>query len=395
MRIDILLGRDRSIFEDDILYLEEKMNEITSKSRFLILGGGGTIGQAVCKEIFIRNPKVLHVVDIAENNLVELVRDLRSSVGYIDGEFDTFSVPIESTEFEALIQDLGPYDYVLNLSALKHVRNEKDPYTLARMIQVNIINTLNTLELFEKIGINKYFCVSTDKAANPANLMGATKRIMEDFLQFKRWGFEVSSARFANVAFSDGSLLHGFRERLNKRQPLSAPMDTRRYFITPKEAGELCLVSCLFGNRGDILIPKLSPEKDLMRFDELAVKFLEESGLSPKLMDSEQEARDYLATNSGTKFWPCYFFKSDTTGEKSFEEFFTDNEVIDLERFSNFGVVQMKQIIHAKKLNQFKDKFDEMLQNKIFDRDAYKALISSIVPELRHIETGKFLNSRM
>ena len=181
--------------------------------------------------------------------------------------FRSFVVPIESPEFEALIQDYGPYDYVLNLSALKHVRNEKDPYTLARMIKVNVINTVNTLELFEEIGIKKYFCVSTDKAANPANLMGATKRIMEDFLQIKPWGFDVSSARFANVAFSDGSLLHGFKERLNKRQPLSAPTDTRRYFITPKEAGQLCLVSCLFGNSGDIFIPKLSPE--LMRFERL------------------------------------------------------------------------------------------------------------------------------
>jgi FlaA1/EpsC-like NDP-sugar epimerase len=263
------------------------------------------------------------------------------------------------------------------------------------MIKVNVINTLKTLELFEKIGTKKYFCVSTDKAANPANLMGATKRIMEDFLQFKPWGFDVSSARFANVAFSDGSLLHGFRERLNKRQPLSAPMDTRRYFITPKEAGELCLVSCLFGDSGDILIPKLSPEKDLMHFDELAVKFLEANGLSPKLMGSEQEARDYLNKNSGENFWPCYFFKSDTTGEKYFEEFFTDNEVVDLDRFSNFGVVQMKQIIQTDQLNQFKNKFDKMQQNKIFNRNAYKELISSIVPELQHIETGKFLNARM
>ena len=225
--------------------------------------------------------------------------------------------------------------------------------------------------------------------------MGATKRIMEDFLQIKPWGFDVSSARFANVAFSDGSLLHGFKERLNKRQPLSAPTDTRRYFITPKEAGQLCLVSCLFGNSGDIFIPKLSPEKDLMRFDRLALKFLEENGLEPKIMDSEQEARDYLKINPGNKFWPCYFFRSDTTGEKDFEEFFTSNELIDFDRFSNFGVVQMKQIIRVEQLNDFKIKFEEMQRKKIFDRDAYKALISSIVPELKHIETGKFLNARM
>ena len=213
MNINYILGRKASLFQKDIALLEAEMSKLISASRFLVLGGGGTIGQAVCKEIFARNPTKLDVVDIAENNLVELVRDLRSSLGYIDGDFDTFTLPIESKEFEALVQNRGPYDYVLNLSALKHVRNEKDPYTLSRMIKVNILNTLRSLELCEDLGLKKYFCVSTDKAANPANLMGASKRIMVDFLQIRRWNFKVSSARFANVAFSDGSLLHGFGER--------------------------------------------------------------------------------------------------------------------------------------------------------------------------------------
>ena len=396
MNINNILDRTCSIFVEDIKKLNLRMAEIISESRFLVLGGGGTIGQAVSKEIFSRDPKTLHVVDIAENNLVELVRDLRSSVGYISGEFDTFSVPLESPEFEALVKNKGPYDYVLNLSALKHVRNEKDPYTLSRMIKVNIFNTLKSLELCNELGIKKYFCVSTDKAANPANLMGATKRIMEDFLQFNSWNFDVSSARFANVAFSDGSLLHGFKERLSKRQPLSAPVDTRRYFITPMEAGELCLVSCLFGKNNDILVPKLRPEKDLMHFDVLACRFLKEHGLQPKIMESEQHARDYFTKiNPSSNTWPCYFFKSDTTGEKAYEEFFTENEEVDFNSFDNFSIVKMNQVIPKSQLQKFKNNFEKLQKNNIFERDAYKRLIAEVVPNLHHIETGKFLNSRM
>ena len=395
MNIDYILGRTASLFLEDISSLELEISKIISTSRFLVLGGGGTIGQAVCKEIFARNPIKLDVVDIAENNLVELVRDLRSSVGYIDGEFDTFTLPIESKEFEALVQNRGPYDYVLNLSALKHVRNEKDAFTLARMIKVNIFNTLSSLEICETLGVKKYFCVSTDKAANPANLMGASKRIMEDFLQIKRWNFNVSSARFANVAFSDGSLLHGFRERLNKKQPLSAPLDIRRYFISPKEAGELCLVSCLFGEDREILFPKLDAKKDLLRFSDIALKFLEINGLKPKLMKTEQEAREFFAKENGKDLWPCYFFESDTTGEKEAEEFFTNKEIVDWQRFQSFGVVSMEKIIETDQLIEFKNKFESLQNDNLFDRDAYKKLIYELVPEIQHIETGKFLNERM
>ena len=395
MNINYILGRKASLFQKDIALLEAEMSKLISASRFLVLGGGGTIGQAVCKEIFARNPTKLDVVDIAENNLVELVRDLRSSLGYIDGDFDTFTLPIESKEFEALVQNRGPYDYVLNLSALKHVRNEKDPYTLSRMIKVNILNTLRSLELCEDLGLKKYFCVSTDKAANPANLMGASKRIMEDFLQIRRWNFKVSSARFANVAFSDGSLLHGFGERLNKKQPLSAPLDVQRYFISPKEAGELCLVSCLFGEDKEILFPKLDAKKDLLRFSDIALKFLEVNGLQAKIMKTEQEAREFFKKENSHDLWPCYFFESDTTGEKEAEEFFTNKETVDWQRFQSFGVVDMKKMIETDHLIQFKNKFESLLNDNIFDRDAYKTLIYEIVPEIQHIETGKFLNDRM
>jgi len=230
-----LIGRTKELFIDDIIDNEMELKQIVASSNFLVVGGAGSIGQAVTKEIFKRNPKKLHVVDISENNMVELVRDIRSSFGYIDGEFATFALDIGSWEYDAFIKADGKYDYVLNLSALKHVRSEKDPYTLMRMIETNIFNTDKTLQQSIENGVKKYFCVSTDKAANPVNMMGASKRIMEMFVNRKSLDIDVSMARFANVAFSDGSLLHGFDQRIKKNQPIVAPNDIKRYFVTPQE----------------------------------------------------------------------------------------------------------------------------------------------------------------
>ena len=240
-----LIGRKNNLFISDLDYLDKDLNLVVKKSSFLVIGGAGSIGQAVSKEIFSRNPSLLHIVDISENNLVELVRDIRSSFGYISGEFKTFAIDCGSEEFELLMNN-NEYDYILNLSALKHVRSEKDQYTLMRMTMVNIFNTLKTIELTRSKNLKKYFCVSTDKAANPANMMGASKRIMEMFLIRESDKTKISMARFANVAFSDGSLLHGFNQRLAKNQPIAAPNDIKRYFITPQESGQLCLLSCIF-----------------------------------------------------------------------------------------------------------------------------------------------------
>ena len=251
-----LLDRHEPLLTRDIAIHQQQLEQVISRSSFLVLGGAGTIGQAVCKEIFKRQPLKLHVVDISENNLTELVRDIRSSYGYIAGDFQTFALDIGSSEYDALIESDGRYDYVLNLSALKHVRSEKDPFTLMRMINVNIFNTTKTIEQAIKGGAKKYFCVSTDKAANPVNMMGASKRIMEMFLMRASVNIDISTARFANVAFSDGSLLHGFNQRLEKNQPLVAPNDIKRYFVTAQESGELCLMSCILGDNRDIFFPK-------------------------------------------------------------------------------------------------------------------------------------------
>ena len=218
-----LIGRTEPLFEDDVFSRRKELEDLVSNSRFLVIGGAGSIGQAVTREIFKRNPLALHVVDISENNMVELVRDIRSTLGYIDGDFSTFAIDCGSKEYEALMNDSKGYDYVLNLSALKHVRSEKDPFTLMRLIEVNILNTIKTVHMAKAQGAKKYFCVSTDKAANPVNMMGASKRIMEMFLMRESESMKISTARFANVAFSDGSLLHGFNQRFAKRQPISAP----------------------------------------------------------------------------------------------------------------------------------------------------------------------------
>jgi len=273
-----IIGREKELFINDIEDYNRELKDIIYRSSFLVIGGAGSIGQAVTKEIFKRNPQKLHVVDISENNLVELVRDIRSSFGYIDGEFKTFTLDIGSKIYDAFIENDGKYDYILNLSALKHVRSEKDIFTLMRMIDVNIFNTDKTLKQAIAKGTKKYFCVSTDKAANPVNMMGASKRIMEMFVHRSSSKIPVSMARFANVAFSDGSLLHGFNQRIQKGQPIVAPNDIKRYFVTPKESGELCLMSCKFslslGKNISLFSPKIQDIKQSSPLSSGVTKYL-------------------------------------------------------------------------------------------------------------------------
>jgi FlaA1/EpsC-like NDP-sugar epimerase len=395
MNLLSLIGRESALFCADIAAQEDSLWNTIRESRVLVIGGAGTIGQAVSKEIFKRDPQALHVVDISENNMVELVRDLRSAEGYGSGDFRTFAVDCGSVEFEALMASEGPYDYVFNLSALKHVRSESDPYTLMRMIMVNVFNTIKTLRLANKMGAKKYFCVSTDKAANPVNMMGASKRIMEMFLMRESLTQEISMARFANVAFSDGSLLHGFDQRFAKKQPFSAPNDVRRYFVTPQESGELCLLSGLLGNNRDIFFPKLSEKLHLITFSEIAVRYLRERGYEPYECESEDEARDRADELIANKQWPCYFFKSDTTGEKDFEEFFTDNEDLDMERFETVGVIKNQPDFDESKLDDFMNGIEALRGKGTWRKDDIVRLYFGLLPEFAHKETGKYLDQRM
>ncbi|PZX54205.1 UDP-N-acetylglucosamine 4,6-dehydratase [Algoriphagus chordae] len=390
-----LIGRSEELFKKDILSKDSELSTIVKKSRFLVVGGAGSIGQAVTKEIFKRNPKKLHVVDISENNMVELVRDIRSSFGYIDGDFQTFALDIGSLEYDTFIKSDGVYDYVLNLSALKHVRSEKDPFTLMRMIDVNVFNTDKTILQSIKNGTRKYFCVSTDKAANPVNMMGASKRIMEMFLMRRSKDISISTARFANVAFSDGSLLHGFNQRIQKRQPIVAPSDVKRYFVTPQESGELCLMSCIFGENRDVFFPKLSESLHLISFADIAVKYLKQLGYEPFLCDSEDEARELVNTLPQDKKWPCFFTESDTTGEKDFEEFYTNKETLDLDRFHNLGVIKNELNIEEDKLEFFENTISSLRDAKEWNKSEIVDLFHKMIPDFGHKETGKYLDSKM
>ncbi|TVL24607.1 UDP-N-acetylglucosamine 4,6-dehydratase [Shewanella xiamenensis] len=390
-----LIGRHSELFSVDINVHNEELQRVVSESRFLVLGGAGSIGQAVTKEIFKRHPKKLHVVDISENNMVELVRDIRSSFGYINGDFQTFALDIGSIEYDAFIKADGQYDYVLNLSALKHVRSEKDPYTLMRMIDVNVFNTDKTIQQSIDCGVKKYFCVSTDKAANPVNMMGASKRIMEMFLMRKSEQITISTARFANVAFSDGSLLHGFNQRILKNQPIVAPNDIKRYFVTPQESGELCLMSCIFGDNRDIFFPKLSEALHLITFADIAVKYLEQRGYEPHLCANEDEARELAKTLPAKGKWPCLFTESDTTGEKDFEEFFTDREVLDMARFENLGIIKNEPLYQPELLNLFEEQIMQMKNQRAWSKEQIVELFFTMIPDFGHKETGKYLDSKM
>lgn len=390
-----LIGREHPLFTDDLAKHGDAMAEAVREGRFLVIGGAGSIGSAVVRELFRRSPRVLHVVDISENNLAELVRDIRSSLGYIEGDFHAFALDCGSPEFEAMLGEHGPYDYVLNFSALKHVRSEKDPYTLMRMIRVNVLNTDQIVRQSIEMGARKHFCVSTDKASNPVNMMGASKRIMEMFLMRRSDRIPVSTARFANVAFSDGSLPHAWTQRIRKRQPLAAPDDVRRYFVTDTEGAILCLMSTFFGNNRDIFFPKLNEKLHLEKFSNIARRYLESLGYEAYACASEQEARAKVEELVPQGKWPCYFFTSDTTGEKDFEEFYTDEEQVDWDRFADIGVVTNDVGWDEPTLTRFEETISRMLESKQWTKAQLVELFNQTLSRFSHKETFKYLDDRM
>lgn len=396
MNVMQIVGRTYPLFDTDVAAREAELREHITGSRVLVIGGAGTIGQAVVRELFKRDPRALHVVDISENNLVEVVRDIRSTLGYGSGDFQTVPVDAGSRYFDAFVESQASYDYICNLSALKHVRSEKDPYTLMRMLEVNVFNTVKTARMAAQQGAKKYFAVSTDKAANPVNLMGGSKRIMEKFLHRESAKVDVSMARFANVAFSDGSLLHGFTQRIMKHQPISAPNDVKRYFVTPKESGELCMMSAIFGENLDIFFPDQAGELELTRFSDIAIRFLEQAGYEAVQCETEDEARERVLELIPQKKWPVYFFGSDTTGEKAFEEFFMGNETLDLDIFNGIGVIKNQPSFDEALLDQFDSEITAIRSSKgPWDKAQIVDSYLKILPELSHEEKGKYLDSRM
>ena len=397
MEISELIGRTSTLFGNDLREYAEEIGSRIHGKRFLVYGGAGSIGKEVVSQIFRHEPAALHVVDISENNLVELVRDLRSSQGYITGETRFLPLDMGGVEMAAFLGSQPTYDFVLNLAAMKHVRSEKDEFSLMRMISTNVLNTLISLEAAHHSGTSKYFAVSTDKAEKPANLMGATKRIMEDAIFSASQEMTVSTARFANVAFSDGSLLHGFTRRMSRGQPLSAPRDVKRYFVTGEESGLLCLTSAVLGDSREIFFPKLDPDTDLLTFSEIAKRFVRASGYQPEELESEEEARNRSAELIASGRWPCFFFDSDTSGEKAYEEFYAEDDLVDWNRFDDIAVIKAQEpgAEEYARLKEFADQISELRASGAWTKSELVILISMACPVLAHIDTGKSLDEKM
>ena len=398
LQFEKIIGRKQNLFLEDFKKNKNIIEKEITKSSFLIIGAAGSIGQAVSFEIFKRKPKKIHLVDISENNMVELVRNIRSSLGYIKGEFKTFEIDVGSIEFERFYKNRS-YDYVFNFSALKHVRSEKDPYTLMRMLKVNILNPLKILKLSKNKKIKKFFNVSTDKASSPANMMGASKRLMEIGLISSKAKVPIIMSRFANVLFSDGSLLYGFKQRLLKNEPIASPKDIKRYFITPKESAYLCIISAIIGKRNEIYYPKIDNKKNLISFHKIALKFIRLNNFIPKICNSEKEARNFIKLNSkkkSDKYWPCFFFKSNTTGEKTEEVFYSGDDVIDNKKFKDIGIIKLTNNLNeVKKLNKFLKEFSKIEKRNNWKKNDISKIVKNALLDINYKDKKKYLSERM
>ena len=392
-----ITGRSESLLSKDLAQFNDQLSAAVKDKSVLVIGGAGTIGSSYVKAILRYQPAKIIVADINENGLTELVRDCRSRKELtLPADFRTYPINFSDPVFEKLFRSEAPFDIVANFAAHKHVRSEKDMFSIEAMVENNVIKAKKFLDLLLEFTPKHFFCVSTDKAANPVNIMGASKKLMEDVILSYSNDIKITTARFANVAFSNGSLLAGFVERLMKKQPLSSPSDVKRYFISPKESGELCLIACLLGNSGEIIFPKLDPEKDLVSFGEIAKKFLLQLGLEPDICQTEDEAREKAANLnlSSSKKYPLYLFGSDTSGEKLYEEFYTDEETLDLNYFNQLGIVK-----NAPKRER-KD-IDEMIASieTLFVGSASKVelvtLFKNFMPNFQHIEKGLNLDQKM
>jgi FlaA1/EpsC-like NDP-sugar epimerase len=361
-----------------------------------VIGAAGSIGGAFTKLIAGFSLKTLHLVDLSENNLAEIVRDLRSSNQQLPEDFKTFAISFDGPEFEAYLRSDKPFDYVLNFCALKHVRSERDPFSLLRLLRVNVLANQHMMDCLVGKPVKRLFAVSSDKAVAPASLMGASKAFMERVFLVRGDEFHFNSARFANVAFSDGSLLHGFNQRIQKRQPLSAPNDVRRFFITHLEAAQLCLLAFALGERNEIFHPKLDPTEDLQSFADIAEIYLEERGLSPVQCQSETDARDWFNRNpTKVDTWPCHFSNSNTSGEKMYEEFVGVGEETDEERFSSVGVVSRPVGADPETVLRALEELAAVSRKPAWEKAELVDIVKWVVPELEHVETHKHLDQKM
>ena len=414
--------RDRSLLADDFARYDAELHDRIDGRRVLVIGGAGSIGSHYIKALLRFNVAKLVVVDISENGLTELVRDLRSAGTYkIPRNFVTYPVNFGDRVFEKLFAAHGPFDVVANFAAHKHVRSEKDIFSIEAMVENNVLRAKGLLDLLVTCPPQHFFCVSTDKAANPVNIMGASKKLMEELIMAYADRLPIKTARFANVAFSNGSLPLGFLERLFKRQPWSCPLGIRRFFVSPLESGELCLMASLMGESGDIVFPKLDEARDMIPFDQVALDLLHALGLEPDVCKSEDEAREKMAqrvgsrqsavcdktTNKGANTtacslqptvcsrWPVYFFDSDTSGEKAFEEFYTPGELLDLDKFVNLGIVKNSKRRDLKEIDDIFASLRALFNSPDVTKAKVVEVLKDYLPNFAHIETGKGLDQKM
>jgi len=390
-----ITGRSKSFFENDIINNRGILTNEIAGSNILVIGGGGTIGSNYIKSILPFRPAKVVVVDTNENGLTELVRSVRSTPGlFVPKEFITYPVNLADSIFEKLYNYYKPFDIIANFAAHKHVRSEKDVFSIEAMIGNNLFNAYRLLRLIEEDEPKHFFCVSTDKAANPVNIMGATKKLMEELvIDFSKY-LRCTTARFANVAFSNGSLLDGFIYRTMQRQPLAVPADIKRYFVSPAESGDICMLASILGNSGDIFFPKLT-EDQLTSFLDITTRFVEEMGYEMEVCSSEEEAKEKSLLIGETKKYPVYVFNSDTTGEKLFEEFSTEDEVVDWSRYEALAVAKAKNASRYNDSSQVISELQAIFNGKTPLKSDIVKILSMHIPNFAHIEKGITLDNKM
>lgn len=391
-----VVKRDSSMFQADIEANRKTLIKKIEGKRVLVIGGAGSIGSSFIKAVLPFKPVSLVVVDINENALAELTRDLRSTRGmYVPEQYIPYPMDYDSPVFRKMFRRFKGFDIVANFSAHKHVRSEKDIYSVEALLQNNILHAKRLLDLLAEFPPEEYFCVSTDKAANPVNIMGASKRLMEDVIFAYSDQFPVKTARFANVAFSNGSLPAGFLSRISKLQPLSAPSDVKRYFVSPEESGQICMLACMLGKNREIFFPKLK-ETQMMTFDQIATKLLHEYGYEILKCSSDEEAVEQAeALKTGSTLYPVYYSVSNTSGEKDSEEFFTDQEALDMERLQTLGIITDKPVPDIARLNKLFGDLETALDNPDVSKTDIVNIIKAYLPNFEHMEKGKSLDSKM
>lgn len=390
-------GRSESLLAPDIESHRSELERRLDGKSVMVIGGAGTIGSSFVKAVLQFKVKRLFVIDTNENGLAELVRDLRSSTGlHIPEVLITYPINFGTAVFEKIWRGEGPFDIVANFAAHKHVRSEKDHYSIEAMVENNVLLAKRLLDLLAENPPERFFCVSTDKAANPVNVMGASKKLMEEVILAYSEIMPITTARFANVAFSNGSLPFAFIQRLMKQQPLSSPIDVRRYFVSPEESGQLCMLACMLGESGDIFFPKLDETEDVLTFAQIAERLLAELGYEPDYCKTEDEARQKAKLMTADNHqYPVFFFSTNTSGEKPFEEFYTTSETVDLNSFQALGVIKDAKRRKIQDLNVIISNLEQLFTSKEITKEKVVDVLKDFLPTFEHIETGKNLDQRM